>query len=132
MSELLFRNFNVSLMTVDKGIDLVAANEAGKYFHIQVKTANIKEGVFSFGVKRKAFDANNSSQTFYVFVLHGQNKNDYLIIPNSILSNCIAMDVIRGIDTYSLRVSYNSKNRKYTLNSKQDVTIHINRFGQIN
>ncbi|AMC34764.1 hypothetical protein [Janthinobacterium sp. B9-8] len=132
MSELLFRNFNVSLMTVDKGIDLVAANELGKYFHIQVKTANIKDGVYAFGVKRKAFEANNTSQTFYVFVMHGSNKNDFLIIPNSMLENCIAMDVIRGVDTFSLRVSYDGKSRKYLLNGKQDVTIHVNRFGQIN
>jgi len=32
MSELLFKGFNVSLMTVDKGIDIIAVNESGKIF----------------------------------------------------------------------------------------------------
>lgn len=132
MSELLFRKFNVSMMTVDKGIDLVAANESGKYFHIQVKTSSIKDGSASFSIKRKSFDANNTSQTIYVFVIRGRDRNDYLIMPNTIIANCITMGVIKGSDTLSIRIAYDSKTRKYTMNGKQDVTIHINRFGQIN
>ncbi|MDA8969132.1 hypothetical protein N9F48_03585, partial [Akkermansiaceae bacterium] len=37
MSELLFRGFNSSVMTVDDGIDLIAEKK-NSYFHIQVKT----------------------------------------------------------------------------------------------
>ena len=39
ISELLFRGYNASKMTVDDGIDVVASKDE-KYFHIQVKTAN--------------------------------------------------------------------------------------------
>ncbi len=132
MSELLYKGFNVSLMTVDKGIDVIAAKEDGKYFHIQVKTSTKNsEGMYSFGIKRKAFDANASSQTFYIFVLRKVDRCDFIIMPNSQIANFIALDVIRGTDTLSLRIYYDSKRKKYTLNNKQDITIFVNGFGQI-
>ncbi|QRM19761.1 hypothetical protein GBK02_10280 [Dechloromonas sp. TW-R-39-2] len=131
MSELLFRGFNVSLMSVDKGIDIVAANEKDKYFHLQVKTANPKDGIFQFGIRRKSFDANHSSQTFYVFVLRKEFRCDYVIMPNSQIANFVALGVIRGQDTLSMRITYDSKTRKYSLNNSQDISIFVNRFGQI-
>ena len=42
LSELLFWGFNVSLMAVDDGIDIVASKD-NRYFHIQVKTATESE-----------------------------------------------------------------------------------------
>lgn len=131
MSELLFRGFNVSLMSVDKGVDIVAANENDKYFHIQVKTANDKEGVYVFNIKRKTFDANRSSSTFYVFVLRRDNKSLFVIMPDSQLVNYVALGVVKGADYLSVRLSYDPKTRKCVLNGSQDVSIYINRFGQI-
>lgn len=132
MAELLFRNFNVAMMTVDKGIDIVAANEMGKYFHIQVKTTGGKDGVYAFSIKRKAFDASNAGNTFYIFVMRTPSKSDFLILPNAILASYIALDVVRGADTLSLRVAYDSKTRKYTLNTRVDISVHVNKFAQIN
>ncbi len=132
MSELLCKGFNVSLMTVDKGVDVIAANEEGKYFHIQVKTSTKNsEGVYTFSIKRKSFEANSSSQTFYIFAMRKDDKWDFIIMPNSQIASFIALDVIRGVDTLSIRVIYESKTRKYNLNGKQDITIFANRFGQI-
>lgn len=130
MSELLFRGFNVSLMSVDKGIDIVAENK-DKYFHLQVKTANPRDGVFQFGIRRKSFDANHSSQTFYVFVLRKESRCDFVIMPNSQIANYVALGVVRGADSLSMRITYDSKARKYSLNNSQDITIFVNRFGQI-
>lgn len=132
MAELLFRNFNVAMMTVDKGIDIVAANDVGKYFHIQVKTTGGKDGAYAFSIKRKAFDASNSGSTFYIFVMRTTTKSDYLILPNPILASYIALDVVRGADTLSLRVTYDNKAKKYTLNGRVDITVHVNKFAQIN
>lgn len=132
MSELLFRGFNVSLMTVDKGIDIVAANETGRYFHIQVKTSNEKNGQYYFSVRRKSFDSNNNSQTYYVFVMRNKSKCDYLILPNTIIANLIALDVVKGVDSLGFTIVYDSKTRRYTLNKRQDITIHVGGFGQIN
>lgn len=131
MSELLFRGFNVSLMSVDKGIDIVAANDKDKYFHLQVKTANAKNGLFQFNIKRKSFDANHSSQTFYVFVLRKESRCDFVVMPNSQVANFVTLGVIKGQDTLSVRITYESKTRKYSLNNTQDISIFVNRFGQI-
>jgi len=131
MSELLFRGFNVSLMSVDKGVDIVAANDKDKYFHIQVKTANSKDGLYQFGIKRKSFDANHSSQTFYVFALRKESRCDFVIMPNSQIANFVTLGVIKGQDTLSIRITYDSKTRKHSLNNGHDISIFVNRFGQI-
>ncbi len=131
MSELLFRGFNVSLMSVDKGVDIVAANDKDKYFHIQVKTANTKDGICQFGIKRKSFDANHSSQTFYVFVLRKESRCDFVVMPNSQIANFVTLGVIKGQDTLSVRIAYDSRTRRHTLNGGQDISIFVNRFGQI-
>ena len=131
MSELLFRGFNVSLMSVDKGIDIVAANDKDKYFHLQVKTANAKNGLYQFNIKRKSFDANHSSQTFYVFVLRKESRCDFVVMPNTQVANCVTLGVSKGQDTLSVRITYDSKTRKYSLNNNQDISIFVNRFGQI-
>jgi len=131
MSELLFRGFNASLMSVDKGIDVVAANDQGKYFHIQVKTANLKSGVFNIGIKRKSFELHHSGQTFYIFVLRQQMRCDFLVMPNSQIANYVALGIIKGADTLSIRISYDLKSKKYSMNGGQDATVFVNRFGQI-
>lgn len=130
MSELLFRGFNVSLMSVDKGVDVVAANDAGKYFHIQVKTANQREGIYQFGIRRKSFDANHSGQTFYVFVLRRDAKCDFVVMPNSQIASFVALGIIKGAENLSVRISHDGKSRKYSLNN-HDITIYVNKFGQI-
>jgi len=132
MSELLFKGFNVSLMTVDKGIDIIAVNESGKYFHIQAKTGTKSaEDIFTFSIKRKAFESNNSSQTFYIFVMRDEDKCNFLVISNSQIASYIALDVIRGADILSMRVFYDRKVKRYILNNREDVSIYVNRFGQI-
>lgn len=131
MSELLFRGFNVSLMSVDTGVDVVAANDKGKYFHIQVKTANAKAAVCQFNIKRKSFEANHSSQTFYVFVLRKESRCDFVVMPNSQVASFVTLGVIKGQDTLSVRITYDSRTRKYSLNNNQDISIFVNRFGQI-
>lgn len=132
MSELLFRNFNVSMMTVDKGIDLVATNDAGKYFHIQVKTSTQKNGLFAFSVKRKNFELHNAGQTFYVFAMRNVQKTEYAIIPNHMFSNYIARGVISGNETLNIRITYEKELKKYKLNNQTDISVHVNKFGQIN
>jgi len=43
VSELLFRGYNASIMSVDEGLDIVATQGESLY-NIQVKTANVKKG----------------------------------------------------------------------------------------
>lgn len=128
MSELLFLGFNVSLMSVDKGVDIVAANASDKYFHIQVKTATHRDDAYYASVSRKSFDANKSA--FYVFVLRKQGRNDYMIIPGTQIS-IYEGNVVRGASSLSFKFGYDAKTKKYTLNGVQDASLFTNKWSLI-
>ncbi len=81
-SELLFRGFNASIMSVDVGVD-IAAIKNDKFFGIQVKTANINRfNAYNFHIRRVSFERYNHGNIFYIFVLKDE-KNKFLIIPSS-------------------------------------------------
>jgi hypothetical protein len=129
MSELLFRGFNVSLMSVDKGIDIIAADEKNKYYHVQVKTATSKDGLFRFTIKKKSFEANDSGSTFYVLVLRRDKRCDYIVMPSSQISTFMGTNVIRGGESLSLTVRIEGK--RFTINNAADISIYVNSFRQI-
>lgn len=80
-SELLFRGFNASIMSVDVGMDIIATKE-NKLFSVQVKTSNLnKFNTYVFDVRKVSFERHDSGNIFYIFVLHGENKDNYLILP---------------------------------------------------
>lgn len=80
-SELLFRGFNASIMSVDVGMDIVATKD-NRLFSIQVKTANLNRfDTYVFDVRKVSFERHNSGNIFYVFVLHGESENNFLILP---------------------------------------------------
>ena len=80
-SELLFRGFNASIMSVDVGMDIIATKD-NKLFSIQVKTANLNRfEAYVFDVRKVSFERHNSGNIYYVFVLRGESKNDFLILP---------------------------------------------------
>lgn len=82
-SELLFRGFNASIMSVDVGMDIIATRDS-QLFSIQVKTANLNRfEVYNFDVRKVSFERHNSGNIYYVFVLRNENKTDYLILPLS-------------------------------------------------
>lgn len=79
-SELLFRGYNASIMSVDVGMDIAATKE-NKLFSIQVKTANLnKYNTYNFDVRKVSFERQQSGNVFYIFILKG-NKNQFLILP---------------------------------------------------
>lgn len=80
-SELIFRGFNASIMSVDVGMDIVAVKE-NRLYGIQVKTSNLNSfNTYVFDVRKVSFERHNTSNVYYIFVLHSMNKNDYLIMP---------------------------------------------------
>ena len=131
MSELLFWGFNASIMTVDQGIDIVSSNEAGKFFHIQVKTATRQEsGKYSFTISQAAFRKYHCSNVFYVFVLRETLKNEYVIIPSSYILFLIETGVIKNSHSLSLAIMSDEKKSKYFLNGT-DVTPYYGNFDKI-
>lgn len=80
-SELLFRGFNASIMSVDTGLDIVATKE-NRLYGIQVKTARLnKFNTYVFDVRKVSFERHNSGSTFYIFVLYSEKKTNFLILP---------------------------------------------------
>lgn len=80
-SELLFREFNASIMSVDEGVDIVAVKE-NQLFGIQVKTANLnKFKAYVFDIRKVSFERNNKGNVFYIFVLRGEKQSKFLILP---------------------------------------------------
>lgn len=131
MSELLFRGFNASKMTVDDGIDVVASKD-GRYFHIQVKTANSQEGKpYLASIRTKAFQ--HSFDVFYIVVLRTLSSvryvNDYAIFPSGEIRRFLQNGILKEGQSISLRISLESG--RYYLNGKHDVSQHINDFASI-
>lgn len=66
-SELLFREYNVSRMSVDDGVDIVAIKNS-KTYYIQVKTVQVQNESFGVKINSKSFDRYNSNDCYYIFV----------------------------------------------------------------
>lgn len=130
-SELLFWGFNVSLMAVDQGVDLVVEKE-GKFRHIQVKTSVGTGGdrPFGFQVQQKVFDACLHLSPWYVFAMREGVHTDYAVIPASHLLHLRATGIIAGKDL-SIQISRDNKGRQYKLNGSHDINMYINNFGLI-
>lgn len=131
MSELLFWEFNASIMAVDDGIDVVASKD-NKYFHLQVKTAAEQDGGrFTFTIKQSSFREHNSATMFYVFVLRRGLRNEYIIIPSNQLSILITSGRITSNPMLSLTITVDAKSVKYMLNGSTDVSPYYGNFGGI-
>lgn len=130
-SELLFWGFNVSLMAVDQGIDLIAEKD-GKFRHIQVKTSisSLNDRPFGFQIQQKVFTNCLSNNPWYVFAMRQGIHTDYAVIPSSHLLHLRATGIISGKDL-SIQISRDDKGRQYKLNGSHDINMYINNFGLI-
>jgi hypothetical protein len=134
MSELLFFGFNVSAMTVDDGIDIVAS-KADSYFHIQVKTANVSaHNKYQFKITKRAFGSKDASSTFYVLVMRvnedARNLCDYLVLPSSEIRRLVDKSVVRDGESISISIERERGNR-FILNNIEDVSWSLNRFDNV-
>lgn len=131
MSELLFWGYNVSLMSVDTGVDVVACKN-NQYFNLQVKTASAQDGGrFSFTIKKQAFEANDKASTFYVFVMRKKLSCDYAILPSNFLQTLLGAGEIGNGPTLSLTITVDERGRRYVLNGSTEINLFINNFGVV-
>jgi hypothetical protein len=131
LSELLFRGYNASIMTVDEGIDVVAS-KSNKYFHIQVKTANGQDNSpYTATIRQESFQL--STDIFYIIVLRRAQKrrfiNDYIVFSSNEIRRLIFSKVIKEGANINFRISVS--NDKFFLNGNYDVTQHVNDFESI-
>jgi len=108
-SEMLFRGFNASIMSVDVGVDISAIKE-NKFFGIQVKTARKNSfDTYSFHIRKKSFDRFNQGNIFYILVLRDGLKNSFLILPSSEVERKIKERAISAVNNntgYALTVKF--------------------------
>lgn len=131
MSELLFWGYNASIMTVDDGVDIVAS-KGGNFFFVQVKTATPQDsGKFSFTIKKSSFQRYNGANSFYVFVMRSNLKNDFIVLPAQQIKHFIGTGCINDSTNLSITITRNNKNTAFLINGNGDVTQYFCAFNRI-
>lgn len=127
-SELLFRGYNVSRMSVDDGVDIVAIKN-GKTYYIQVKTVQVKAVTFGVKVNEKSFERYNSNDCYYIIVARTEIKgvplNQFLIATADDINRLIMIGDVK-LSNGNISISFSqemgslfvkSSNVSYMLNS---------------
>lgn len=129
-SELLFRGFNASIMSVDVGMDIVATKD-NQLFGIQVKTSNLnKFDTYVFDVRRVSFARHNSGSIFYVFVLHEDNANQFLILPYQEMEKKVHEKAILEVGhgkRYRINIKIRDK-KIYLGNKEHEMNYYLNNW----
>ena len=132
-SELLFRGFNASIMSVDVGMDIIATKD-NKLFSVQVKTANLnKFNTYVFDVRKVSFERHDQGNIYYIFVLHGEKKTNFLILPYLEMEKKLFEKAILEVG-HGKRYRVNIKvrgNFVYLGNKEHDMNYFLNRWNII-
>lgn len=132
-SELLFRGFNASIMSVDVGMDIIATRD-NKLFGIQVKTSNLnKFNTYNFDVRKVSFERHNSGGVYYIFVLHNEKRNTFLILPYHEMAKKVhegAIKEILGGSRYRVRILARGS-KVYIGNKEHEINYYLNNWGVI-
>jgi hypothetical protein len=129
-SEMLYRGFNASIMSVDTGIDVVAVKD-NKTYLVQVKTSKeYDNGYYHYDVRMKSLERFSSGNIFYIFVLRHENKNDFIILPSVEVEKKIKEKAIKTIEKHNkYRVMFKFYDDKIILGNKShDVTYFLNNW----
>lgn len=100
-SELLFRGYNASIMSVDVGMDIIATKN-NKLFSLQVKTSNLhKTNCYIFDMRKVSLERDYAGNVFYVFVmLHPDGKKSAIILTANKIEELIHSNAIKDIKTH--------------------------------
>ena len=132
-SELLFRGFNASIMSVDVGMDIIATKD-NKLFSIQVKTSNLnKFDTYVFDVRKISFERHDSGNIYYVFVLHGEKENNFLILPYHEMEKKVHDKAILEVGQgkrYRVNIKFRDSNI-YLGNKEHEMNYYLNHWGII-
>jgi Holliday junction resolvase len=131
-SELLFKGFNASIMSVDERMDIVATKE-NRLYNIQVKTANEnKFNSYVADIKISSFDKHNQYNSFYIFVLKGE-KTNFLILPFAeIEKNVTQKNILLVANNTRYRINIRIREGKLYLGNKEnEMSYFMNNWGLI-
>ncbi len=132
-SELLFHEFNASIMSVDKGIDIIAT-KSNKLFSIQVKTSNANDyNTYNFDVRKVSFEREYAGNTFYVFVLKGKTGSNFLILPLGEMEKKVSEKAIHDVkshEKYRVKIDVRGENI-YLGNRNHEMSYYLNNWNII-
>jgi hypothetical protein len=132
-SEMLFRGFNASIMSVDVGVDLSAIKD-NKFFGIQVKTSRKNNfETYNFHIRRSSFEKHNQGNIFYILVLRNDELNKYLVLPSSEVEKKIKEGAIFAVNNktgYALSVKFRD-NKIYLGNRDHDMGYFLDNWSLI-
>jgi len=130
-SELLFREYNASIMSVDVGMDITATKD-NKLFSIQVKTANLNSyNNYIFDVRKVSFERGYSGNVFYIFILRDNSKTDFLILPFSEMEKKVYERAIKEFNKI-FRVHISMRDHKIFLgNRNHEMKYYLNNWAII-
>jgi hypothetical protein len=132
-SELLFRGFNASIMSVDVGVDISAIKD-NKFFGIQVKTARKNSfDTYSFHIRKKSFDRFSQGNIFYILVLRDGINNSFLILPSNEVEKKIkekAIFTVNNNSGYALNVKFRDQ-KIYLGNTDHEMSYFLDNWSLI-
>ncbi len=111
-SELLFRGFNASIMSVDVGMDIIATRN-NKLFSLQVKTSNLhSNNTYAFDMRKVSLERDYAGNVFYVFVMiHEDGSKSSVILNSGKIDELIHIDAIKNIKSHDrFRVTLKIRN----------------------
>lgn len=76
-SELIFRGYNASIMSVDEGID-ITASKGDKFYFIQVKTTLFSNNQITISIKSSNFIKRTKEPIHYIIVFRYPRDNAYM------------------------------------------------------
>lgn len=130
-SELLFRGYDASMTSVDKGIDIVARKD-GHVFDIQVKTVTMSRavaGAYITSIKKKTFDGNKAQNMYYIFALKDNETIIFIVLPFSVVSKSIKEGRIKEYKNGLYQVSFKvHKDGEVTIKKDESVTFYKNNW----
>ena len=132
-SELLFRGFNASIMSVDVGMDIIATKN-NQLFSIQVKTSNLNRfDTYVFDVRKVSFERHDSGNIYYIFVLHGEKENNFLILPLHEMEKKVHEKAILEVGhgkRYRVNIKFR-ENNIYLGNMEHEMNYYLNNWNII-
>lgn len=132
-SELLFRGFNASIMSVDIGVDISAIKD-NKFFGIQVKTSQKNNNnIYNFHIRKKSFEKFNQGNIFYILVLRDNHKTKFVILPSIEIERKIKEGAIFAVNNktgYALSVKIREE-KIYLGNKNHEMGYFVNNWGLI-
>lgn len=133
-SELLFRGYNASIMSVDVGMDIIATKH-NKLFSLQVKTSNLHStNVYIFDMRKVSLERNYAGNVFYVFVmLHPDGQKSALILDSNRIDELIHSNAIKDVKNQDkFRVTLKIRNNKIYIGTlDNEINYYWNNWGII-